>query len=120
MNVIQQSHKTRITNTSINSFTRFARQYNICLADEKADEFIPNLISDVYEEGMEALEEDFKRRKGGLDRLKPAYMFDQEIECPEKPQSTSDSDDSNTTDNSEDTDSSNSSVLPESFEDSGE
>ncbi|WAR61535.1 hypothetical protein PtB15_12B224 [Puccinia triticina] len=80
MNVIQQSHHNQITNLSMNSFISFAKQYNICLAEEKPEEFIPILTSDVYHEGVNKIKEDFKNRKGGLDRLKPPYMFDQEMD----------------------------------------
>ncbi|WAR59978.1 hypothetical protein PtB15_11B619 [Puccinia triticina] len=107
MNVIQQSHQNQITNISMNSFISFAKQYNICLAEEKPDDFIPILTSDVYDEGISTMKEDFKNRKGGLDRLKPAYMFDQAMDFGSE--SSHGSNNSSTSDNSNDSDKSKSS-----------
>jgi hypothetical protein len=100
MNVVQQSHKNKIKNVSINSFVRFAKQYNICLDEDKPEDFVPTSIFDVYQQGIDAVEEDFTNRKGGLDRLKPAYLFDQEVDHPDNtqiPEEIRDSDTSKTT-----------------------
>lgn len=100
MNVVQQSHKNKIKNVSINSFVRFAKQYNICLDEDKPEDFVPTSISNVYQQGIDAVEEDFTNQKGGLDRLKPAYLFDQEVDHPDNtqiPEEIRDSDTSKTT-----------------------
>ena len=103
MNVIQQSHRNKITNISMNNFIRFAKQYNICLDEEKEDDFVPIPISDVYNEGILSLKHNFTNRKGGLDRLKPAYLFDPETQNTDYGNSSSsgDSSDSNDSDYSE-------------------
>ncbi|KAA1126408.1 hypothetical protein PGTUg99_000418 [Puccinia graminis f. sp. tritici] len=59
MNVVQQSHKNKIKNVSINSFVRFAKQYNICLDEDKPKDFVPTSISDVYQQGIDAIQEDW-------------------------------------------------------------
>ncbi|KAA1081968.1 hypothetical protein PGTUg99_031052 [Puccinia graminis f. sp. tritici] len=108
MNVIQQSHKNRITNLSINNFISFARQHNICSAEDKPDEFVPILISDIYEEGIATIKNNYANRKGGLDQLKPVYMFDPEIDNGDsdgtnKSNKSEDTNESEDTDESEDT-----------------
>ncbi|WAR53926.1 hypothetical protein PtB15_3B435 [Puccinia triticina] len=102
---------------SINSFISFAKQYNICLAKEKPDEYVPIPISDVYQDGINVMKEDFKNCKGGLDRLKPSYMFDQDMDV-----DSANADDSNDSDWSKDssaTDDSDNSQSSNTSESSG-
>ena len=46
------------------------------------------------------MREDFKCKRGGLDQLKPAYLFDQDTDCVEKSTSPCDESDSEKTNTS--------------------
>ncbi|PLW28881.1 hypothetical protein PCANC_23675 [Puccinia coronata f. sp. avenae] len=120
MNVIQQSHKNKITNESINDFIRFAKQNNICLDEDKEEEFTPTLISDVYNEGIAAMKTDFTTRKGGLDCLKPTYMFDPDTNDSKDSGNLDDPDDpDDDTDNSDNSKKSNNSKNSNESKNSG-
>ena len=78
MNNYQQSHKNHLTNLSINSFLRYARQHDICCTENKENNYIPATVDDVYISGVLQIQKEF-REKGSLAHFKPPVLFDQEM-----------------------------------------
>ncbi|POW22542.1 hypothetical protein PSHT_01235 [Puccinia striiformis] len=61
-NLVVQSHKHELTSDSINNFLKMAQQHEI-LSDKTTQK---TQIKDVYTDGRDALQEDFKKKAASL------------------------------------------------------